>query len=147
MYKIGILCVILSFIYCTKLKNTARAKLSMSTVGLHHNFQIRCFCRWCTRVEISGPSILPARNARCNYIYNVAKINKYAKHGTLDFFFFFGQCFIPKYASVRYNASLSLARCTATRFRKRYLSEMYHNHVCVAVCIIHFVFETEGINE
>ena len=43
--------------------------------------------------------------------------------------------------------SLSLARCTANRFRKRHLSEIHHNHVCVAVCIIHFVFETEGINE
>ena len=43
--------------------------------------------------------------------------------------------------------SPSLARCTATRFRKGHLSEMYHDHVCVAVFIIHFVFETEGINE
>ena len=43
--------------------------------------------------------------------------------------------------------SPSLARCTAHGLRKRHLSQMYHDYVCVAVCIIHFVFETEGINE
>ena len=43
--------------------------------------------------------------------------------------------------------SPSLARCTANRFRKRHLLQMYYGHVCVAVCFIHFVFETEGISE
>ena len=33
----------------------------------------------------------------------------------------------------------SLARCTANRFRKRHLPQMYHGQVCVAVCMIHFV--------
>ena len=43
--------------------------------------------------------------------------------------------------------SPSLERCTANKCRKRHLSQTYHDHVCVAMCIIHFVFETEGINE